>query len=331
MAADRRIDAHRGLTIADVPLQLAKLGVQLLAHAVQPLELEFRPVRQRLDLADRVRVVRREGRIDDIAGGEQLAGAGQVGDVGRDLARPHRVIGQPADLGELDLGIPIGPFDQAHHQLAALRPGSVDHPVAQGCGALLIGLDRDPEPLPTVGEQRIVGEQSFEHVHLQLETVGFLGVDGEMDVRPRRLQRQFADHRDHRGDGLGLVSIFEARVKRGQLDRNAGRFPVPAPGFLPDPVERIRISLGVTLGIGERLGRFTEHVEAVAEPLALLRLGALQCFVDGPPEHEVAAEDLHRLAHGGADHRLTQAPDRAPKRRLPIIRAVGRPLQHLAG
>ena len=39
-----------------------------------------------------------------------------------------------------------------------------------------------PKPAPAVGEQFVVGEQRLEHVHLQLEPVGLLGIDGEMDV-----------------------------------------------------------------------------------------------------------------------------------------------------
>ena len=115
-------------------------------------------------------------------GVEQRLGAGEIGDVGRDLAREHRIIGQAGDLRGLDLGVPISALDQPDHQLAAVRAGRLGDPVAQGRGALLIGLDRDPEPAPAVGEQLVVGEQRLEHVELQLEPVGFLGVDGEMDV-----------------------------------------------------------------------------------------------------------------------------------------------------
>ena len=49
-------------------------------------------------------------------------------------------------------------------------------------GALLIGLDGDPETAPAVREQRVIGKQRLEHVELELEPVGFFGVDGEMDV-----------------------------------------------------------------------------------------------------------------------------------------------------
>ena len=61
-------------------------------------------------------------------------------------------------------------------------PGGFDHPVDQWRGALLIGLDGDPEATPAVGEQLVLGEQGLEHVHLEFEPVGLLGVNGEVDV-----------------------------------------------------------------------------------------------------------------------------------------------------
>ena len=79
------------------------------------------------------------------------------------------------------------------------------------------------------------------------------------------------------------------------------------------------------------LGRLAEHVEAVAPALGLLGRGALQRFVDGPAEHELAAEDLHRLADRGADHRLAEAADRAAERGAPALRLVVGFLEHLAG
>jgi hypothetical protein len=66
-------------------------------------------------------------------------------------------------------------------------------------------------------------------------------------------------------------------------------------------------------------------------PLLALGRGALQRFVDGAAEHELAAEDLHRLADRGADDRLAQPPDRAAERRAPAVAAVVRAVEHLAG
>ena len=57
----------------------------------------------------------------------------------------------------------------------------------------------------------------------------------------------------------------------------------------------------------------------------------LQRLVDRSAEDEIAAEDLHRLAHRGTDDRLAEPADRAAKRRLPIVGAVLRAFEHLAG
>src|SRR4051794_14537553 len=111
-----------------------------------------------------------------------------------------------------------------------------------------------------------------------------------MDVGLRRLQRQFADDRDDGGERVLAMGKFEAWVKRGQLDRNARRLPEAALRFPRDAVEGAAIRLGVALGVREGLGRFAQHVEAVAEPLPLLRLRALQRLVDRSAENEVAAE-----------------------------------------
>ena len=87
--ADRRVDAARQCAARRV----GELRVQLLAHAVQALELELAAARPR-EVDDRgrgVRVVRRELRIDAARALEQDARAGEVGDVGVGLARVDRV------------------------------------------------------------------------------------------------------------------------------------------------------------------------------------------------------------------------------------------------
>ena len=217
MASNRSVDAHRRRRVAKVPLKLAELLIELLAHAVEALELEFSLARECPHLTDRIRIVRREGRIDDIVGREQLLRAGEIGNVGRNLACEYRVVGEAADLRSLDLGIPIGAFDQAAHDLATVRPSSLDDPVAQGRGAFLIALDRDPEAAPTVREQLVVGKQRFEHVDLELEPVRLFGVDCEMDVSLRSLECQLTNKRNDPLQSFLGTRIFEARMEGGQL------------------------------------------------------------------------------------------------------------------
>ena len=113
MRADRRIDA------AARALGLAHRLVQRLAHAVQALELETVAVLAG-HLEDRrngVRIVRGELRIDAVGHRQQLAGIGDVGDVGVGLAREHRIAGEAERLRPLDLGVPVGALDQPHHDL----------------------------------------------------------------------------------------------------------------------------------------------------------------------------------------------------------------------
>ena len=112
---------------------------------------------------------------------------------------------------------------------------------------------REPEPAPAVREQAVVGEQRLDHVQRQLEPVGFLGVDGEMDVGRAGLERQLAQHRQHRRLGLLGMGAFVARVERRQLDRNARRVARNRPcASLGDAVERVGVGLGVALGVGDR-------------------------------------------------------------------------------
>ena len=215
-------DAHRSRRIAEMLLELRQLVVQLLAHPVQALEFELLAVRERFDLPDRVRVVGGEGRVNGIARGEQFPGAGEIGNIRRHLAREHRIIGKSANLGELDLRVPVSALDEPDHQLAPVCPRRLDHPIAQRRGAFLIGLDGDPEAAPAIGECFVVAEQRFKHVHLQLEPVGLLGIDGEADAGfPREpCQRRHARHQlGHHAIRLGYLV---ARMEGRQLDRDAG-------------------------------------------------------------------------------------------------------------
>ena len=110
-----------------------------------------------------------------------------------------------------------------------------------------------------------------------------------------------------------------------------GGLAEPALGGGGDGVERRGIGAGVAGGVVMGLGGLAEHVEAVAPALGLLGRGALQRFVDGAAEHELAAEDLHRLPDRGADHRLAEAADGAAERGAPALGLVIGFFEHLAG
>ena len=106
------------------------------------------------DGRDGQRVVGGELRIEARPRGEQALGAGEIGLVGRGLAGEHRIVGEAALLRALDLGVPIGALDQAHHHPPVERAGELADPVDDRRGALLVGLHGEAEAVPA-GERRI--------------------------------------------------------------------------------------------------------------------------------------------------------------------------------
>ena len=124
MAADRRVDAAGRAGVSS-----HQRLVERLAHAVQALELVALDAARLLDHArDGQRVVGGELRIETRPRGEQLARAGHVAEVGHRLAGEHRIVGKPALLRALDLGVPVGALDQAHHQPAVERARGIVAP-----------------------------------------------------------------------------------------------------------------------------------------------------------------------------------------------------------
>ena len=184
MPADRSVDPTRRLrVIGEQEL------VEHLAHAVQALELVALDAAGVFDHAgDGERVVGGELRIEPRPRGEQLARAGGIAEVGHRLACEHGIVGKAALLRALDLGIPIGALDQPHRQPAAEARRDVIEPVDHGGSALLIGLHGEPEAVPAA--QRAVGEHRRHHVKGELEPIGFLGVDGEIEAVRARLARK---------------------------------------------------------------------------------------------------------------------------------------------
>ena len=106
--------------------------------------------------------------------------AGHVAEVGHRLAGEHRIIGKPALLRALDLGVPIGALHQPDGEPAAHRRGRFFDPVDHGQRALLIGLHRKPKSVPAA--QRRIGENGADDLERQFEPVGLLGIDGELQI-----------------------------------------------------------------------------------------------------------------------------------------------------
>ena len=215
MRTDRRIDA------AARALGLAHSLVQLLAHAVQALELEGVMVRRHGEHGgDGVCIVSGELRIDVIGHRQQLSRAGDVGNVGVRLSGEDRIAIEAERLGTLDLGVPIGTFDQPHHDLAVELPSQRMEPVDDKATARAVGLDYHAEAVPA-GKLR-VGEHTLDDVERQVEPVGLLGVDIEAHARLAGGERQRKQSIGHdRQHGLPL-RLLVARMQRREFHRDAG-------------------------------------------------------------------------------------------------------------
>ena len=71
------------------------------------------------DGRDRSGVVGCELRIDHVVVADQRGGRREIGHVGVRLLGEYRVAGQPHLLRALDLAIPVGTFDESHHEAQA--------------------------------------------------------------------------------------------------------------------------------------------------------------------------------------------------------------------
>ena len=176
MGTDRGVDAAAGA------VALPEHLVERLSHAVQALELVAADVLAG-HVADRrhgVRVVGRELRVEHVAPIEQAAGADEVGQVGVGLAREHREGGETEHLRLLDLAVPVGALDQAHHDATVLALGQRDEPVDERQRAPPVPLHDDAETVPAVELGR--SDQRLDQVERQVQPVGLLGVDVEADA-----------------------------------------------------------------------------------------------------------------------------------------------------
>ncbi len=180
--------AHRRIDAAAVVFAFLDDPVQAFAHAVQTLEF-IGPVACHVqDRGDRMRVMGGELRIDTVGHAQQLAGIGDVGNVGRGFAGKDRKGVHARHLRPLDLGIPIGTFDQPHHDPAVMAIRHREKLVDHGARAWAIGLHHDAEPVPA-GQCRFA-QHSVDHLERQRQPVGLFRVDVQPHARRFRQQRQ---------------------------------------------------------------------------------------------------------------------------------------------
>jgi hypothetical protein len=316
MTADRRVDAAW-------PAEMVGSNdfvVERFAHAVQALEFPVAAVAGKLDDGrDGVRVVGRELRVEDAAAIEQTAGTGEIGDVGRGLAGPHRIAVEPALLAALHFAVPIGALDEPDHQPPPAAPGEVGEPFDQRQSALLIGLDREAEPVPP---RELRGErQRFDQVERQVEPVGLLGVDRKADAGLARLAGERQQWRSHLGEHALALRHLVARVQCRQFDRDAGRFLDRAAGRgTADRDDRVFVGGEIAGGVGGGVRRFAQHVVGMTIARGLGRAGAVERFLDRAAHDELAREDAHRRGHRLAHDRLARARGKAAQCGAQIVR-----------
>ena len=138
--------------------------------------------------------MRGERRVDRVRVLQHAPGAGDPAHIGRGLAGEHRIVGVALHLRELDLRVPIRALHQPRRDAMSGAPRQRGDPVDQRQRALLIRLDRQPEPIPS-GKPRI-GQHGGEDVEADLQPVGFLGVHRQADIRLLRRQRQTGKRTD---------------------------------------------------------------------------------------------------------------------------------------
>ena len=318
VAADRSVDATR----AGRKVGANDLLVKRLAHAVQPLEFPIVAIAGQFEhRGDGMRVVGRELRVERRTGGEKPACGCKIRDIGRDLAGVNRVAVEPALLRPFDLAVPIGAFDEPHHQPALAAPRQFGEPVDQRQCPLLIGLNRESEPVPA-GELR--GErQPLDEIERKIEPVGLLGVDRQPDPGfPRLFGKRYQPRRQLRQHPLVLRHLV-ARMQGRQLDRGAGcGLDRAALRRLSDRRDGVLVSSEIAGGVGGGVRRFAQHVERVTIALALGRPRAVERFLDRATHHELARQYAHRRGNRLAHDRLTRARRKAAERGAQIVRGL---------
>ncbi len=214
--------ADRGVNPAGITLFFPDQPMQRFAHAVQTLKLKglVRTPRERHDRRHCMGVVGGKLRIKMLTPCKQLLCAGQVGKVCASFAGENGVGLKPHDLGPLDLGIPVGAFDQTDHDapLSAFCEGI--EPVNDRCGIQVIRLHHHAKALP-VGECRLIQER-LDNVQGQVEPLTLLGIDVKAHRGTSRELRKCANPAQEFRHDPPAFPMLKARVQCRQLDRDSG-------------------------------------------------------------------------------------------------------------
>ena len=305
----RRVDAagHAQLFAAD------HLLVDGLAHAVQALEL-VRVTRGRGNAhgGDGLCVVGGELRIERAPVGEQQAKTGEIGHIGMELAREHRIVGKPALLRPLDLAVPVGALHQAYRNLLACVAGHPAQPAQNRDRPFAIGLHGNAKARPA--RKRRIHESGREQPERQIQPILLFRVDGEPQAEPPGGSSKFDDARQQFVHQSLFLAGIEAGMDRRQLDRDAWprhqlvrRQSRAGRRRIADGFDGAHVAAEITIGVGGRPRPLAQHVVREPIPPDFERCGTRQRFLDGAAENEIVAQDLHGLPQRRADEGLTRA------------------------
>ena len=255
---------------------------------------------------DRQRIVGGELRKDPRPQRQQLSCAGNVVQVGHRLAGEHRVVVEAALLRAFDLGIPIGALDQPHHQPAIQDARQAIDIADDRRGALLVALDREPKAVPTT--ERSIAQRRRDHVERQFEPVGFLGIDGEIEVMGFCAARQIDQPRHQLRHHPRVAHRLIARMQRRELYRYAGPLRQrPVAGVAADRFDRAGVGIEIAHGVPGGARAFAEHVVGIARRRRMVGLRPLERGLDGFAQYKMTAHQPHRLARGGAHRRQAES------------------------
>ena len=145
MRSNGRIDTTTCLVL------LQELLMQRLSHAMKTLHFEcnaglFGPVEY---TGCCLGIVSSKLWVDAVAVTHQFARTGEVADIGVMLCGEHREMVQPLLLRKFDFGIPVGTFNQTHHQFAiALICPSVEL-IQYRISFAVVSLHNNTQTIPT--------------------------------------------------------------------------------------------------------------------------------------------------------------------------------------
>ena len=235
--------------------------------------------------------------------------------------------GEAEGLGALDLAVPVGALDEAHHDAAPVSPGQRAEPVDDVDGPLAVGLHHHPEPVPAA--ERGVAQHRVDDIEREVEALRLLRIHVEPDAGRVRAQGERAQAGRELGRHAVPLPELVTRMQGRELDGDAR--PVADAGTPADACERAdRLRIGAVVAARIRLGagRLAQHVVGIAVALRLHRGRTRDGLVHVAAEHEVVPELAHRLGDRGADDRLAHALDGAHQH---PGQAGLRVAQHLAG